>query len=180
MAQRLVGGVALEGVGEDVGGGLQEGDVLGREAVRLGGVDVEHAEGPVLAVDHHRQAAGGAEGAQDRRHREALLARPVGDDRRGAGVERGAGVGVAGGGDAAAGADDLVLEAGAQVEAAAVAADLPDAGAVDAVDFADQRGRRAHQRVGVAVLQRPLAEPGDRPPAGRAPAAGPPRRSCAR
>ena len=161
VAQRLVGGVALEGVGEDVGAGLQEGDVLGGEAVRFGGVDVEHAEGAVLAVDHHREAAGGAEGAQHRRHREALLAGPVGDDRRGAGVERGAGVGVAGGGDAAAGADDLVLEAGAQVEAAAVAADLPDAGAVDAVDFADQRGRGAHQRVRVAVLQRPLAEPGD-------------------
>ena len=30
VAQRLVGGVALERVGEDVGGGLQEGHVLGR------------------------------------------------------------------------------------------------------------------------------------------------------
>ena len=97
-----------------------------------------------------------------------------------AGVERGAGVGVAGGGDAAAGADHLVLEAGAQVEAAAVAADLPDAGAVDAVDFADQRGRGAHQRLRVAVLQGPLAELGDRRLLGERPLQVGERRACGR
>ena len=57
VAQRLVGGVALDRVGEHVGGGLHEVHVLGREAVGLGRVDVEHAEGLVLAVDHHREAA---------------------------------------------------------------------------------------------------------------------------
>ena len=86
---------------------------------------------------------------------------PVGDDRVGAGVEGGAGVGVAGGRDPAAGADHRLLEAGAQVEPAAVAAELPDAGAVDAFDFADQLGGRLHHLLGVAVLHRPLAEPGD-------------------
>ena len=35
VAERLVGGVALEGVGEDVGRGFQEGDVLGTEAAAL-------------------------------------------------------------------------------------------------------------------------------------------------
>ncbi len=106
---------------------------------------------------------------------------PVGDDRVGAGVERGAGVGVAGGGDAAAGADHLVLEAGAEVEAAAVAAELPDAGAVDAVDFADQR--RSPPRISasrVAVLQRPLAEPGDDRLLGEGALQLAPRSPCAR
>ena len=74
---------------------------------------------------------------------------------------RGAGVGVAGGRDAAAGVDQLALEAGPQVEAAAVAIDLPDAGGVDAVGVGQQRDRLLHQRLGVAVLQRQLAEPGD-------------------
>ncbi len=161
VAQRLVGGMALDRVGEDVGGRLDEGDVLGAEAVRLGRVQVEHPERMVLAVDHHRQAAGGGDDAQHRRHREAGLGVPVGDDRVGAGVESGTGVGVEGGGDTAAGADDLALEPGAQVEAAAVAAELPDAGALDAVDFGDQLGRGPQQRLGVAVLQRPLAELGD-------------------
>src|SRR5262249_51363240 len=82
-------------------------------------------------------------------------------DRRRASVEGGAGVGVAGGGDAAAGADHLVLEPGPQVEAAAVAADLPDAGAGDAVDLTDQLDGGAHQRLPVAVLQGELAELGD-------------------
>ena len=90
------------------------------------------------------------------------LARPVVDDHVQAGVERGAGVGVAGRRDPAAGADHLALEAGAQVEAAAVAAELPDAGAVDALDLGRSAGPPRHQRLGVAVLQRPLAEPGDR------------------
>ena len=67
-------------------------------------------------------------------------------------------MGVAGGGDAAAGADHLALEPGAEVEAAAVAAELPDAGAVDSLDFADQLDGGLHQRLRVAVLQRPLAE----------------------
>ena len=70
-------------------------------------------------------------------------------------------MGAAGGGDAAAAATDLVLEAGPEVEAAAVAADLPDAGAADPVDLADQRDRGPHQRLGVAVFERPLAELGD-------------------
>ena len=161
MAQRLVGGVALDRVGEDVGGGLDEGDVLGAEPARLGRVDVEHAEGVVLAVDRHREAAGGAEDAEDGRHREALLGRPVGDDSGDAALQGGADVGVAGGRDAAAGADHLVLEPGPQVEAAAVAAEHPDAGAVDALDLADQRGGGAHQRLGVAVLEGALAELGD-------------------
>ena len=82
VAERAVGGVALEGVGEDVGGGFEEGDVLGAEAARFGGVDVEDAEGAVLAVDHHRQRAGGAERADRGRHREAGLLVPVGDDDR--------------------------------------------------------------------------------------------------
>ena len=81
VAQGLVGGVALDRVGQHVGGGLDEGDVLGTEAVRLGGVDVEHPERVILAVDHHRQAARGADHPQHRRHREAALARPIGDDR---------------------------------------------------------------------------------------------------
>ena len=51
VSQRLVGGVALERVGEDVGGGLDEGDVLGREAAGLGSVHVEHPEG---TPDRHR------------------------------------------------------------------------------------------------------------------------------
>ncbi len=61
VAQRLVGGVALDRVGEDVGSGLHERHVLGGEAMRLGGVDVEDAEGAVLAVDDDGEAAGGAE-----------------------------------------------------------------------------------------------------------------------
>ena len=96
--------------------------------------------------------------AQHRRHREAALAGPVGDDRVGAGVEGGAGVGVERSRDAAPGADHLVLQPGVEVEAAAVAAELPDAGAVDPVDFADQRSRHPHQRLRIAVLQRPLAQ----------------------
>ena len=161
VAQRLVGGVALDRVGEDVGRGLDEVHVLRREAVGLGRVDVEHAEGLLLAVDQHREAAAHAEHPQRRRHREAALARPVVDDHVQARVERGAGVGVArrrGAGRA----DDAVLEPGAQAQPAAVAADLPDAGAVDPVDLGHQRDRLAHQRVRVAVLQRPLAEAGDR------------------
>ena len=86
---------------------------------------------------------------------------PVGDDRVGAGVEGGAGVRVAGGGDAAAGADHVLLEAGPQLQAAAVAADLPDAGAVDAVEAADQLGGGVHQPLRVAVGERPFAELGD-------------------
>ena len=118
--------------------------------------------------------------AGPRRHREALLAAPVGDDHRDAGVQRGAGVGVAGGRDAAAGADHVLLEARPQVEAAAVAADLPDAGALDPVEFADQRRpRRASAPRGrrLCSARSPSRRP---PPAGRASAAGRSRRACAR
>ncbi len=161
VAQRAVGGVALEGVGEDVGGGFEEGHVLGAEAARLARVDVEHAEGPVLAVDHHRQRGGGAEGADGGRHREAIVARPVGDDHRDAGVERRARVRFAPGGDAAAFAAAAVLQPGAEVEPTAVAPDLPYTRGLDPVEFADQGHRVVHQRLGVAVFQRPPAEPGD-------------------
>ena len=66
VAQRLVGGVALDRVGEDVRRGLDEVDVLRGEAARLGRVDVEDAEGPVLALDHDREAAADAEHPQRR------------------------------------------------------------------------------------------------------------------
>ena len=158
-----VGGVALDRVGEDVGRGLDEVDVLRGEAARLGRVDVEHAEGLVLALDHDREAAAHPEHAQRRRHREALLGRPVVDDHVQAGLERGAGVGVARRRDALAGADHLALEAGAQVEAAAVAVEPPRC----------RRSRRPRSRSisetassisasGSPSAQRPLAEPGDR------------------
>jgi hypothetical protein len=134
---------------------------LAVKPVGLGGVHVEDAEGAVLSVDDDREAAGGAEGAQYRRHRVAGLALPVVDDRVGSRVQRGAGVRVARGGDPAAAAEDRGVEAGPQVESAAVAAELPDAGAVDAVDLGDQLRRRVHQLLRVAVLHRPLAETGD-------------------
>ena len=66
VAQRLVGGVALDRVGEDVGRRLHEVDVLRGEAVRLGRVDVEHAERVLLAVDDDGEAAAEAEHPQRR------------------------------------------------------------------------------------------------------------------
>ncbi len=65
------------------------------------------------------------------------------------------------GGDAAAFAPAAVLQAGAEVEPTAVAPDLPYACGLDPVEFADQGHRVVHQRLGVAVFQRPAAEPGD-------------------
>src|ERR1044071_1943157 len=56
--------------GKRAGRGLDEVDVLGGEAVGLGGVDVEHPEGLLLAVNQHREAAAHAQDAQRRRHRE--------------------------------------------------------------------------------------------------------------
>jgi hypothetical protein len=49
----------------------------------------------------------------------------------------------------------------AWVQAAAVAADLPDAGAVDTGEAADQLGGGVHQPLRVAVGERPFAELGD-------------------
>ncbi len=160
VAQRLIGAVALDRVGQDVGDSLHEVDVLRGEAVGLRRVDVEHAEGMVLAVDHHREAAADAEHTQRRRHREAVLGGPVVDDHVQAGVESGAGMGVAGRRDAPAGAGHLLFEPRPQVEPAAIAAKLPDAGALDAVDLRHQRDRRPHQGVGIPVLEGSLAEPG--------------------
>ncbi len=161
VTQRLVGDVALDRVGQHVRRGLHEVDVLRGEAAGVGRVDVEHPERVVFAVDHHGEAAADPQHPQHRRHREPLLGGPVGDDHVQSRVERRAGVGVARRGDAAARPRHLALEPGAQAEAAAVAANLPDAGALHTVDPLDQRDRRAHQRVWVAVLQRPLAELGD-------------------
>ena len=129
VAQGLVGDVALDRVGEHVGRGLDEVNVLGREAIRFGGVDVEHAEGLLLAIDHDREAAAHVHHPQRRRHREAPLRGPVVDDHVQARVERRAGVRVAGGGGTGS-ADDPVLEAGTQAEATAVASHLPDTGGV--------------------------------------------------
>ena len=162
VAQGLVGGVALDRVGEHVGGGLHEGDVLGAEAVGLGRVDVEHAEGVVLAVDHHRQAAGGAEDAQHRRHREAALARTSRRRSRAcrsrARRRHGSRARRRRGGRRRRSRSSRPAR---RLRRRPSRAELPDAGAVDAVDFADQRGGGAHQRLGVAVLQGPLAELGD-------------------
>ena len=55
VAQRLVGGVALDRVGEHVGRGLHEVDVLRREAAGLGGVDVEHPERAALCRRSRRR-----------------------------------------------------------------------------------------------------------------------------
>ena len=172
---------ALDRVGEDVRRGLDEVDVLRGEAARLGRVDVEHAEGPVLALDHDREAAADAEHPQRRGHRVAALGRPVVDDHVQAGLDRGAGVRVAGRRDALVGAGQLALEAGAQVEAAAVAARPPRC----------RRCRRRRSRssaatassisaLGVAVAAAPSRRAGRRSPAGRRRAAAPARRSCAR
>ena len=82
VAQRLVGGVALEGVGEDVGGGFAgRGRPWARSgAVRWSGRRARRRGG--LCRRSSPPGAGGAEGAHHRRHREALLVPPVGDDRR--------------------------------------------------------------------------------------------------
>ena len=47
------------------------------------------------------------------------------------------------------------------LQAAAVAADLPDAGAVDTIDLDHQRDRLVHQRIGLAVLEGMAREAGD-------------------
>ena len=134
---------------------------LGREAARLGRVDVENPEGPVLALDHYREAAADAEHPQRGGHRVAALVRPVVDDHVQPGLDRGAGVGVARRRDALLGADDLALEPGPQVQPSAVALDRPDTGAVDAVGLGHQRRGGSHQGLGVAVPQGHLTEPGD-------------------
>ena len=180
VPQRLIGDVALDRVGEHVRRRLDEVDVLGREAARLGRVDVEHPERLLLPFDHHGEAAADAEHPQRRRHRVALLAGPVVDDHVQAGVDRGPGVRVARGGDPAAGADHLAFQPGPQVEAAAVAVELPDAGAVDAFGLRQQGDRLGHQRLGVAVLRAPARRASPPSPAGPPPAAAPARRACAR
>jgi hypothetical protein len=92
VPERLVGEMALDGVGEDVGGGLHEVDVLRGEPTGAGRVDVEHAERHRLALDHDRKTAANAEHPQSRWHRVALLGRPVVDDHVQSGLDRGAGV----------------------------------------------------------------------------------------
>ena len=160
VAQRLVGAVALERVGEHVGRGLGEVDVLRGEAAGLGRVQVEHAVGALLAGDRHGEAAAHAEHPQRRRHRVAALARPVVDDHVQPRLQRGAGVRVARRRGAALGAAAL-LQAGAQVQAPALAAGLPDAGRVDPFDLGHQRRRLLGEPGRVAVLQREAAEPRD-------------------
>ncbi len=80
VAEDLIGDVALDRLGQHVGRSPQEVNVLGAEAAGIAGVNVEHAEGVLLAVDHHRKAAGKSENTQHRGHRKALLDRPVCDD----------------------------------------------------------------------------------------------------
>ena len=179
VAQRLIRSVALDRVGEHVGRSLDEVHVLRGEAVGLGGVDVEHAEGLLRAVDQHGEAAAHAHHSQRRRHREAPLGRPVVDDHVQTRVERGAGVRVARG-RGAGGADDAILEPGAQAEPAAVATDLPDAGRLDPLDLGHQRDRLAHQLDRSRRPSAPARRDGRLPPAGRRRAAAPARRSCAR
>ena len=161
MAQRLVGGVALDRVGEDVGGGLHEGDVLG--AKRSGSVAWTSSTpkgwslpsiitARLLAAPKAR-STGGIVKRSSLAQSGTIAAAPESSaapawESRAAETRRPA-------------PTTSLLEPGAEVEPAAVAADLPDAGAVDAVDFADQLHRGLHQRLGVAVLQRPLAQPRD-------------------
>ena len=76
-------------------------------------------------------------------------------------LERGAGVGVAGRRDAPVGADHLALEAGAEVEAAAVALELPDAGAVDALGLGHQDDGSSIRASGSPSRRARLPEPGD-------------------
>ena len=161
VPQGPVGRVALDRVGEDVGRGLGEVDVLRGEPIRLQRVDVEDAERALAAVDRDREAAAHPHHPQRRRHREAPLGLPVVDDHVQARLERRPGVGVAGRRGPAAAVGALDLGPGEHPQAAAVAADLPDAGAVDAVDLDHQRHRLLHQRVGLAVLEGVAREAGD-------------------
>ena len=159
VAQSLVGAVALQGVGQHVRRGLDEVDVLRGEVAGLGGVDVEHAEGALLAGDRHREAAAHAEYPQRRRHREAALARPVVDDHVQARLQRGARVRVAGRRGAAFRACLPLLETGAEMEASPLPARFPDAGRLDPVDLGHQRHRLLGQPGRIAVLERVAAEP---------------------
>ena len=178
VAQGLVGAVALDRVGEHVRRGLDEVDVLRGEVVGFGGVDVEHAEGALLAGDRHGEAAAHADHPQRRRHREAPLARPVVDDHVQARLQRGARVRVAGGRGAALGPTPPLLESGAQVEATAVATRFPDAGRVDpSISVISGTASRTGLGSPSCSAWPPAAPP---PPAGPLLAAAPARRSCAR
>lgn len=68
-------------------------DVLGAEVAYLEGVQAEHAEGGAAALDHYRQAAAGAEIAEDGRAIKARLGRPVTHDNRPLGEDRVTGLG---------------------------------------------------------------------------------------
>ena len=170
VAQRLVGGVALDRVGEHVGRGLHEVDVLRGEAAaaRWSGRRARRRAGPCrrspprgCCATPSTRSAGGIE--------KRALARPVVDDHVQAGLERGAGVGVAGRRDAAARRRPPGSSRPARrwrrrpsrPSSQMQALSTPSISVISAT-------AAAHQRLRVAVLQRPLAEPGDRPPAGRA------------
>ena len=161
VAQGLVGDVALDRLGQHVRRRLQEMDVLRSEVAGVCRVDIEHAKGVLLSVDHHGETAAKTKHPQHWRHREPPLFGPVADDHVQAGLKRSPRVGVARRGDASAGARHLALESCAEAEAAAIAPDLPDAGTVHPFDPFDQGDSSPHQRIGVPVLQGPLAELGD-------------------
>ena len=169
VAQRLVGGVALDRVGEHVGRGLHEVDVLRGEAARLGGVDVEHAEGPLLAVDRHGEAAAHAQHPQRRRHREASLAGPVVDDHVQARLERRAGVRVARRrGAALAPPPRSSSPARRWRRRPSRPTSQTQAASTPSISVISETAS-LHQRVGIAVLQRVARRAGPRRPAGRPP-----------
>ena len=161
VAERPVGGVALEGVGEDVGRGFEEGDVLGIEARGSAEWTSSTPKGRSLPsittaselVAPRARTAGGILKRSSSFQSATMIGTPASSaapacDSRPAETRRPE-------------ASALVVEARPQVEPAAVAPDLPDAGELDSVQFADQGDRVAHQRLGVAVFQRPFAEPRD-------------------
>ena len=124
VAQLVLGALTLDGAAEDVADRLQEVDVVVVEAVRLGGVRGEHAEGLTVGVgDDHAHAADDSVGAQ-LGGVQARLVGDVADDDGNAGREGEAGLGQgaahaalvapAGGGDLMklAGAGEVLQQAG--------------------------------------------------------------------
>ncbi len=162
VAKLVVGEAALDRVGEDVGGGLDEVDVLGGEVVGLGRVHVEDPEGILVAVDDHREAGADPEHPQRRRHREAALGLPVVDDHMKSGLDRGSGVGVSGRRGPALPVLAHRFEAGAQAQGPPALGQLPDTGVLDALDLGHQAGGRVHQGRRLGARERLLPQPRDR------------------
>ena len=159
VARALFGADPLDGVGEHVGGGRQEVDLVGREDARRGGMGGEQAERLRLARDRDGDPGVQACRAVERRNVEALLEVPVLDDDRQAVGER---PGPAGQRDARPAV--LVGEPvrGTQTRLRAARLCAPDRADLGIEHFAHGGDDVLHQLVEAESLQGPAAEARDR------------------